>query len=61
MYIYIYIINKIAILLKIVSMLINFNWKIIKNDKIKKYCCLKKRSNESKGPMKAFTTFIKPF
>ena len=51
--------NKIVILLKIVSMLININWKTIKLIKWKSR--LKKRSHESKGTMKAFTVFIKPF
>ena len=34
--------NKIPILLKIVCMLINVNWKIIKNNQIKKPHCLMK-------------------
>ena len=34
--------SKIAVLLKIVSMLINVNWKIIKNNQIKNSYCLMK-------------------
>ena len=34
--------NKIAVLLKIVSMVINVNWKIIKNNQIKNSYCLMK-------------------
>ena len=42
--------NKIAILLKIDSMLINVSWKIIKNNQIKKsYCLMKKNNSGTKG------------
>ena len=38
---------KIAILLKIDSIIINVNWKIIKNNQIKKsYCLMKKKKKE---------------